>query len=164
MLLTERADLQWRRFICLCLYPSPIGDAGCDRCAANGPSVGTSAAGLLVAAPGTGNRHVGLFCHLRPGQTSVTQLHDLLRGRQDEPENRRDASVHRHDQAARSRWPRDAQLRTDLAQGPTLGVQVGCTLNHPPRYRNEPQSDRLSPRHLRCQVAGAGLLSVGIAS
>jgi hypothetical protein len=24
---------------------------------------------------------------------------------------------------------RDAQLRTDLAQGPTLGVQVGCMFN-----------------------------------
>jgi hypothetical protein len=25
--------------------------------------------------------------------------------------------------------PGNAQLRTDLAQSPTLGVQVGCTLN-----------------------------------
>ena len=27
------------------------------------------------------------------------------------------------------RGPGNAQLGTDLAQGPTLGVQVGCTLN-----------------------------------
>jgi hypothetical protein len=27
------------------------------------------------------------------------------------------------------RGRRDAQLGTDLAQGPILGVQVGCTLN-----------------------------------
>jgi hypothetical protein len=27
------------------------------------------------------------------------------------------------------RLPGNAQLRTDLAQHPTLGVQVGCTLN-----------------------------------
>ena len=27
------------------------------------------------------------------------------------------------------RGRRDAQFGTDLAQGPTLGVQIGCTLN-----------------------------------
>jgi hypothetical protein len=32
-----------------------------------------------VPAPGTGNRHTDLLCHLIPGQALVTQLHDLLR-------------------------------------------------------------------------------------
>ena len=36
--------------------------------------------GPPVAAPGTGNRHIDLFCHLIPGQALVTQLQDLLRG------------------------------------------------------------------------------------
>ena len=47
--------------------------------------------GPPVAAPGTGNRHIDLFCYLRPGQALVTQLQDLLCGRRDEPEDRRDA-------------------------------------------------------------------------
>ena len=34
----------------------------------------------LVAAPGTGNRHIDLFCHLTPGQALVTQLHDMIGG------------------------------------------------------------------------------------
>ena len=33
-----------------------------------------------VAAPGTGNRHIDLFCHLTPGQALVTQVHDLIGG------------------------------------------------------------------------------------
>ena len=36
--------------------------------------------GPPVAAPGTGNRHIDLFCYLIPGQALVTKLHDLLRG------------------------------------------------------------------------------------
>jgi hypothetical protein len=32
--------------------------------------------------------------------------------------------------------PMNAQLGADLAQGPTLGVQVRCTLNVHPRHRN----------------------------
>jgi hypothetical protein len=35
---------------------------------------------LPVAAPGTRNRHVDLFCHLIPRQASVAQLQDLLCG------------------------------------------------------------------------------------
>ena len=37
---------------------------------------------------------------------------------------------------------REAQLGTDLAQGPTLGVQVGCPLCR--RHRNESQPDRFT--------------------
>jgi hypothetical protein len=33
---------------------------------------------------------------------------------------------------------RDAQLRTDLAQGPTLGIQVGCTVNIRPGLQVAP--------------------------
>ena len=44
----------------------------------------------------------------------------------------RTAATH-GDAGPRSCWltalAMNAQLRTDLAQGPTLGVQVGCTLN-----------------------------------
>jgi hypothetical protein len=36
--------------------------------------------GPAVAAPGTGNRHIDLFCHRIPGQASVTKLQDLLCG------------------------------------------------------------------------------------
>ena len=36
--------------------------------------------GPPVAAPGTGNSHIDLFCHLSPGQALVTQLQDLLCG------------------------------------------------------------------------------------
>jgi hypothetical protein len=34
--------------------------------------------GPSMAAPGTGNRHIDLFCHLIPHQPLVTQLHDLI--------------------------------------------------------------------------------------
>jgi hypothetical protein len=33
-----------------------------------------------VAAPGTGNSHIDLFCYLIPGQALVAKLQDLLRG------------------------------------------------------------------------------------
>ena len=46
--------------------------------------------GPPVAAPGTGNRHLDLFCHLIPGQALVTKLQDLLAWRRDE-QRRRDA-------------------------------------------------------------------------
>ena len=36
--------------------------------------------GSPVAAPGAGNGHIDLFCHLSPGQAQVTKLRDLLRG------------------------------------------------------------------------------------
>jgi hypothetical protein len=39
-----------------------------------------SATQAPVAAPGTGNRHIDLLCHLRPGQALVAKLKDLLRG------------------------------------------------------------------------------------
>jgi hypothetical protein len=36
--------------------------------------------GPTVAAPGTRDRHIDLFCHLTPGQALVTKLHDLIGG------------------------------------------------------------------------------------
>jgi hypothetical protein len=54
------------------------------------------------------------------------------------------------------RAPMDAQLGTDLAQGPTLGVQVGCTLNVHERNRNESQPHQLPPnRHAVPQIQTA---------
>jgi hypothetical protein len=36
--------------------------------------------GPTVAAPGTRNGHIDLFCHVTPGQALATQLHDLIGG------------------------------------------------------------------------------------
>jgi hypothetical protein len=84
--------------------------------------------GLLVAAPGTGNRHVDLFRHVIPGQALVTQLQDLLGGggMSGRSAATPDAGLLK---LLADRAPMKAQLGTDLAQGSTLGVQVGCTLN-----------------------------------
>ena len=85
--------------------------------------------GPPVAAPGTGNRHIDLFCYLSPGQALVTQLQDLLCGG---GMSGRTAATHGDAgplELLADRAPMNAQLGTDLAQGPTLGVQVGCTLN-----------------------------------
>ena len=85
--------------------------------------------GPPVAAPGTGNRHIDLLGHLSPGQALVTQLQDLLCGG---GMSRSTAATHGDAGTAKliaHRGRRDAQLGTDLAQGPALGVQVGCTLN-----------------------------------
>jgi hypothetical protein len=97
--------------------------------AAIGPSVEAWAAGPSGAGPGAGNRHIDLFCHLIPRQALVTQLAHLLCRR---GVSRRAAAT--HGDAGTAKLPthcgrRDAQLGTDLAQGPTLGVQVGRTLN-----------------------------------
>jgi hypothetical protein len=85
--------------------------------------------GPSVAAPGAGNRHIDLFCHLRPGQALVTQLQNLLRG-----SRMSGSTAATHGDAVTpellaNRAPMNAQLGTDLTQGPSLGVQVGCTLN-----------------------------------
>ena len=49
----------------------------------------------------------------------------------------------------------NAQLGTDLAQRPTLGVQVGCTVNvHRDTVASRSRIG-LSPKHLWCQVADA---------
>jgi hypothetical protein len=80
-----------------------------------------------VAAPGTRNGQIDLFCHLTPGQASVTQLHDLLCRRR----VRRSAATHSNPGAAElvaDRGHREAQLGGDLAQTPTLGIQLGCML------------------------------------
>jgi hypothetical protein len=66
---------------------------------------------------------------LIPGKTLVTQLEDLLcRG------GMSGSAAATHDNAGPAkliahRGRRAAQLRSNLAQSPTLGVQVGCTLN-----------------------------------
>jgi hypothetical protein len=80
------------------------------------------------AAPGAGHRHVDLFSHLSPGQAVVAQLEDLRCG----GGTRRSAATHGHAgplELLADRAPMNAQLGTNLAQGPALGVQVGCTLN-----------------------------------
>jgi hypothetical protein len=97
---------------------------------------GPRRSGPPVAAPGTRNRHIDLLCYLWPGQALVTQLQDLLcRGRV----SRSPAATHGDAGTAKlmaHRGRRDVQLRTDLAQGPALFVQVGCTLNVHGRHRN----------------------------
>ena len=85
--------------------------------------------GPPVAAPGAGDRHIDLLCYLWPGQALVTQLKDLLRG-----SRMSGSTAATHGDAGTAKLlahggRSDAQLGTDLAQGPTLGVQVGCTLN-----------------------------------
>jgi hypothetical protein len=85
--------------------------------------------GLPVTAPCTGNRHIDLFLHLTPGQTLITQLHDLISGGAMCGRTGR-----RHDDAGALRLLADrarmnAQLGTDLAKGPALGVQLGRMLN-----------------------------------
>jgi hypothetical protein len=85
--------------------------------------------GPPVAAPRTGNGHGDLLCYLWPGQALVTKLQDVLCGGW---MSRRSAATHGDAGTAKllaHRGRRDAQLGTDLAQGPTLAVQVGCILN-----------------------------------
>jgi hypothetical protein len=78
--------------------------------------------GLPVAAPGTGNSHIDLFCHLIPGQALVTQLQNLICGG---GMSRRTAATHGDTgtvELMAHGGPGKAQLGTDLAQGPALGV------------------------------------------
>ena len=85
--------------------------------------------GLPIAAPCTRASHIDLFCYLTPAKASVTELRDLLCGGR---ESGRTTATHRDTGRAKliaHRGRRDAQLRTDLAQVPTLAVQVGCTHN-----------------------------------
>jgi hypothetical protein len=108
--------------------------------------------GPPVAAPGTGNRHADLFCYFIPGQALVANLKDLLRGG---TMCRRTATTHADPGTAQmiaDRGLRDAQLGSDLAQSPALGVKVGCTLNvhvvtvvNPGRIMSRPHR---SGRHL----------------
>jgi hypothetical protein len=82
-----------------------------------------------VAAPGARNCHIDPSCHLVPSQAFVAKLKDLLRGG---GMRRRTAATHDDTSPTKllAHWGRgNAQLGTDLAQAPTLGVQVGCTLN-----------------------------------
>jgi hypothetical protein len=84
--------------------------------------------GLAIAAPGTGNRHVDLSCYLVPSQTLVTQFQDLLcrRGMRTSAATHGDAGPTK---LIAHGGPGNPELGTDLAQGPTLRVQVGCTVN-----------------------------------
>jgi hypothetical protein len=81
--------------------------------------------GPPVAAPSTRNRHVDLPGHLVPGQAVVPELKDLLRRR-----GMCGRTARTHGDASplellADRAPMNAHLGTDLAQGATLGVQVG---------------------------------------
>jgi hypothetical protein len=53
------------------------------------------------------------------------------------------------------RAPMNAQLGTDLAQRPALGVQLGCTLDIHRATVATRSRIGLSPKHLWCQVADA---------
>jgi hypothetical protein len=69
-----------------------------------------------------------MFCHLTPGQALVTKVDDSIGG------GGMCGSAASHGDAGTTqlipdRARREAQLGTDLAQGPVLGVQVSCTLN-----------------------------------
>jgi len=82
---------------------------------------------------GSGSRHrkpsFDLLGNLIPGQALVAQLQDLLCGG---GMSGRTARTHRDTGALElfpDRAPMNAQLGTDLAQGPTLGIQVGRTVN-----------------------------------
>jgi hypothetical protein len=92
-------------------------------------TVGLRRPRLPVATPGTGASHTYLFCDLGPAQVLVTKLQDLIGGGS---VSGRTATTHGDASLAKllahsSPW--NAQLGTDLAQGPALGVQVSCTLN-----------------------------------
>ena len=79
--------------------------------------------GPPVAAPGTGNRHIDLLCYLWPGQALITKLKDLLCGG---GMSGRTAATHSDAGAAKLMahgGPGNAQLGTDLAQGPTADDQ-----------------------------------------
>ena len=85
--------------------------------------------GLSVAAPCTRASHDHLFCHLTPGQALITKLQDLLGGRR---MSGRSAATHGDADAPKllaDCGRGNAQLVTDLAQRPTLDIQIGCTLN-----------------------------------
>jgi len=109
----------------------------------------------LVAAPDTGNRHIDLLCYFIPGEALITKLQDLLCGG---GMSRRRAPTHGDAgtlELLADRAPMNAQLGTDLAQRPALGVQVGCTVNvHRDTVASRSRIG-LSPKHLWCQVADA---------
>ena len=79
--------------------------------------------GSPVAAPRAGNRHTDLLCYLWPGQALITELKDLSVWTQDV---RRTATTHSDAGAAKLMahgGPGNAQLGTDLPQGPTADDQ-----------------------------------------
>jgi hypothetical protein len=99
-------------------YPLPTAQAG-----------GVGLLRPLVAAPCTRDRHIDLFCYLSPGHALVAQLHDLFGGG---GMCGRTGATHGDPGTPwliADRGLRKPQLGSDLAQGPALGVQVGCPLN-----------------------------------
>jgi hypothetical protein len=85
--------------------------------------------GPPVPAPGTRNRHIDLFYYLIPGQALVAQLQDLIGGG-----GMCGRTARTHVDAGTAKLfaglaPMNAQLGTNLAQSPALGVQPDCTLN-----------------------------------
>jgi hypothetical protein len=90
---------------------------------------GLGRSGPPVAAPGAGNRHADLLCYLWPGEALITKLRYQLRGSR---MSGRTAATHADAsplELLADGAPMNAQLGTDLAQAPTLCVQVGCTVN-----------------------------------
>jgi hypothetical protein len=132
--------------------------------------------GPPVAAPGTGDSHIDLLCYLGPSQALVTKLHYQLRGG---GMSGRTAATHGDAgtlELLADRAPVNAQLGTDLAQSPTLGIQVGCTLNvhratvttvvcrGPPRARFwtvDGRPDTPSPREPAVELDSPGRLIGG---
>jgi hypothetical protein len=85
--------------------------------------------GPAVPAPGTGNGHIDLFCHLIPGHALVTQLHDPLSGGGTSGWADRTHGDAGTLELLADCAPMNAQLGSNLAEGPTLGVQVARMLN-----------------------------------
>jgi hypothetical protein len=84
---------------------------------------------LPVAAPCARASHTYLVCDLGPAQVLVTKLQDLIGGG---GMSGRAAATHGDAGLAKliaHRGPGTSQLGSDLAQGPALAVQVGCTVH-----------------------------------
>jgi hypothetical protein len=114
---------------CLYAYRKVLVKGVCENLLPSAQSVRLWRPGPTVATPGTGNRHIDLCCYLIPGQawsrSSRICCVDVgwVRG---------PAATHGDAGMAKLMThggPGNAQLGTDLAQRPTLGIQVGCTLN-----------------------------------
>ena len=95
--------------------------------------------GPPVAAPGTGNRHIDLLCHLIPGQALVTKLQDLLCGG---GMSGRTAATHGDAGPTKllaDRGPRKRPARHRSGAGSSPGRTSRLHAQRPPRHRNESQ-------------------------
>ena len=95
--------------------------------------------GSLIAAPGTGNRHIDLFCYLIPGQALVTKLKDLLRGGW-----MSGSTAPTHSDAGTTKLLADRALvkrpaRHRSGAGSSPGRTGRLRAEHPRRYRNGSQ-------------------------